>query len=166
MVMYRPKKSIPGKLWAYVQKHGVLSGSQVYGGATESSDYDYLISEKCSPPILKFLWGTDYYTYKKGDYRTEHFLSVYVLSPDDNLVNLILFVHDEAFELWCKATKLLKVMTKIPIVRKMCRVKRSRVLLFEALLYSLDTYYGSKVVVEDVYRVPKSGAEDDDDIPF
>jgi hypothetical protein len=136
-------------------RNSIPFGSQVFGGADEFSDHDYITkgwkAKLSFDYIVRELGG-----YYFGDYRGQGFDSCYVKAPNGDVVNF-LCMHDEpTYRKWVKATRsMISIIEDVPFLKRKIQNKHLRVKLFEVL----------KELSEPV-RQPVRDPIGGDDVPF
>ncbi len=136
------------------------TGSRVFGGYSDESDYDFLISASNFSRLNKKYSIPS--CYDSGEYNTDFFEVVY-LKYQDKVLNVLIFKDDFVYKLYVDTTKIVRFLVRFTFFRKLCESKDMRVLLFESMLYILSKQRGIFVIEPPNYKyISGSG----DDIPF
>lgn len=148
---------ISNTVWNEIRKVGTVTGSFVFAGYQEDeSDIDFLI-----PPdtnlTMKELYNHMIYT---TTYADGEFVSFYVRNKDSDRINLLVFQSEVRYRKWKQATKWMKLLCKVNAIRKICKNKKSRVILFEALKQIAEAKIGTP------YKWEPTKFSSDEDIPF
>jgi len=128
----KKKKPIPERTLQVIEKVGVDTGSSVFGGYIEGkSDIDILIP----PDSLSYdeLIVEGYGIYTNEDYDEDGYMSMYVKTEEDIILNLLICLDDEAFDIRVKVTKILERLYKFEL-GYLLEFKGNRCLLFETLI--------------------------------
>ena len=89
-----------------VKKYGLATGSRVFGGCTENSDYDYVLTADGVQDLLQFPWGS-----LAGEYAGL-FTSSRLHDSEGRDINLIIVPEQVDFNAWSYATE---CMLNIPL---------------------------------------------------
>lgn len=128
------REPIPKHLWSLIIKKGTLAGSTLFGGFTDTSDYDYILYD------IKIQDFSDYFAYDFNDYNEMGFQSYYVKNKNDQIINMLIMNSKKEYIIWKKSTKLMMKLISIPIFKKAFKNKKIRVEMFEILkkIYGKD----------------------------
>lgn len=130
--------------WKRVRRHGVRSGSYIFGGWKPGHDIDVLI-----PPAAGLSWDTimkaNQGAYSPGEYRQQDFRSNYVKNKKGIVYNLLIFDHKDVWQAWVNATYVMEQMwhSNNKELTEAMSNKHCRVNLFESFVkhYKADLNY-------------------------
>ena len=127
---------LPDRMARAVRKHGVITGSRVFGGfVPEKSDIDVILL----PAELG--WGWDEIMtercgwYQSGEYYESEYQAIYVKVPySKHIHNLLLMRDSRSYQRWVDATRWMVQMKKeIPEMVVFFKDKGKRIEMFEML---------------------------------
>jgi predicted nucleotidyltransferase len=114
---------------------GFLTGSRLFGGFAEDSDYDLLFHNPKDWDFHNDGFGYDgKLAYIPNEYRTKEFTSWYFRTKDNKYLNIIDFYEKEDYFVWCKSTEILFNMIKNSVfIKNGMNDKEIRVNMFETI---------------------------------
>lgn len=136
-------KSKPAKvgeqLFEAILSRGIFTGSKVFGGWKETSDIDLLLPNAFfyKEEVITFNEMIDMGAVYLKDYGKHEFRSCYILSPKDDLFNLMFFEDEKTRKNWMLASSILLSFKKVKPFRFFMKKKQNRVFLFELVLQGL-----------------------------
>lgn len=124
------KPPISARLYDRIKKHGVLTGSYVFGGWVKgASDIDYIIrNTKVDQRDFE-----SHFVYHNQDYDENQYFAFYVRTHAGKVLNILLMRDRQVFNQWNKATRIMHKLLNIPLLNKAFRKKNIRVKMFELL---------------------------------
>lgn len=139
-------------------KKGMVTGSSVFGVAEENSDIDIIL-----PTSMSFRDYAEVLAYNQ-DYLGEggDFISIYVRTSDNRVLNLLFMQNDEQTKIWRKSTFMMVKISRIRKMRKLIQNKNHRVKLFE----TLKQIYAQEIGCEGKASQPNQSDILDQDICF
>ena len=124
------KQPISTAMYTRIKRHGILTGSYVFGGYKKGiSDIDYIIRDI----YLNQQDLSDHFVYHNADYDESDYFAFYVRTHAGRVLNILLMKNKQAFMQWNKATRIMHKLLNIPILNKAFRDKQIRVKMFELL---------------------------------
>lgn len=120
-----------------IREYGVVTGSKVFGGATDDSDRDWIIHPDFN---INWIFGYAHHRWSE-DYNDGDFFSYYVMTEGGEIWNLLLMKTEKEEEIWRTATRCLRrLVNSEPMVESAMKNKDSRVAMFEAIKDILKGY--------------------------
>jgi len=116
-----------------IKRNAYLTGSRVFGGYTDISDWDYIL------PVGVYEFGKlldEGGFYLGGDYNDDNYdyQSIYVKADGGEIWNILCMSNIQAYRTWVRATETLQKLISIdPLIERKVLNKDLRVDMFECL---------------------------------